>query len=281
MGLAATISTLTRLSDAAPIPEVTLRKGLTETISFDFGWSIHPSSHWPPIYTIGYDFKKFPFGGTRTNPNGFLDKSQPERFRFDITAVTNHSCIVRLTINNVRYEDRGTLEAKVYVFSETDQEEISSRKFLNVSSPPDKAKCILLSRNFHDTGLYEVDCDTNSGAALSCFQNETSLPYLGYVSDNGLVLRAKFLMIPLIGLYCCSHFKSQNVTQETCTDFVLDQSDINQVQSQTAHPEESNKGSKGTTAKSSIAVNSGCYVQCNLLILIYIALPALFFFTLS
>ena len=263
--------------DAAPIPEeevITLRAGTTETITFYFVWTLNHSHD--PFYTIGYKFMDVPFGGSgdQTNPDGLRDESQRERFHYYMTSVQEHSSSIHFTIVNVTDDDEGQYESKLYVFNEHDFEEISSVKIINVLPPPDRAQCVIKSKNFKDTGLYEVDCDTSTGAALTCFQNDTRNSHIGYDSDNGRHLRAKFLLIPITALYCCSHFKNQNVTQETCNDYeipILDQShqpDDN-VSSHTGSPQGSNEDSS-TTQKSSIGTNLGCYGQCHYSLWLYI-----------
>ena len=254
-------------SDATPIPEVTLQAGANKTITFDFELSSDLFPHWRAGYTIGYDVKAVPFGGTSgTNPNGFFDKGQQERFHFDLTILTNHSCRVRLTINNVHSEDGGVFESKLLVWSETniDIKIMSLVKTATVLPPPLTARCFITSINFQDTGLYAVHCHTSIDASLSCFQNGASIPHVGNTFSNETHTRAVFLIRPEASVRCCSHFENREVVQETCNDFeisVSEQSD-NLTPPPNAGSEDSGEGREGgTTDTISIVGRSGCNGQ--------------------
>ena len=217
LSLATWISAMSRPSDAAPIPEIILRAGATKTIIFDFELSLDIFPDWTSVYTIGYDCKEVPFGGTSgTNPNGFLDKSQEDRFQFDFTILTNHSCRVLLTINNVHLEDKGAFISKLFCFRETsfDIKDMSSVKKVTVLPPPHKGICSMISKNFQDIGLFELHCHTSINASLSCFQNGASIHHVGNTFSNETHTRAVFLMKPDASVYCCSHFANHEVTQE-------------------------------------------------------------------
>ena len=268
VSLATSISTMSRPSEAAPIPEIILRAGATETITFDFELSLSLFPHWRAGYTIGFDFKNVPFGGSSgTNPNGFLNKSQQERFQFDFTILTNHSCRVLLAIINVHYEDEGAFESILYVFSETDIQTMSLVKIATVLPPPLTARCFIISKNFQDTCLYEVHCHTSIDASPSCFQNGVNIPHVGNTFSNETHTRAVFLIKPNASVHCCSHIINWKVTQEMCNDFeihVSQPSDIH-TPSPNAGSEDSSESKDGSTTETISTVGkSGCNGQFHL-----------------
>ena len=276
------VAAMSQPSAAAPIPRsetITLRAGTTEIIRFDFHWAFDIPPQWQPPYTVGFKMKNLPpFGGSGgMNPEGFHDLGQQERFRFSISYASDYACQVHLTINNASLVDGGTYEAKVFFIphiSFSNEPYISSIKTLNVSRPPEKAKCYVISRNFQDTGLHEFHCHTSADATLSCFQNGAGIPYVGYIFNNGKHTKAVFLIKPDASAHCCSHFTNQNVTQSTCNDFEIPVSDRSEDQMSSQTPKEINEGGRSTTTeKASMSVNSGCYGYFHLsytfIILIY------------
>ena len=258
---------------SSEIEFITLGKGLTEIMTFNFHWTLNTDQQWTPDYTIGYKGKDPPFcGNGNFRVKGLKDNHQKGRFvSSHLSDLTVHSCKVILEIQNVSKKDEGDFESKLYIlYNDGEQNILRVMKTVNVLPPPRKAVCMLLKEE------NESFCITSHDANLTCFQNYTLARQKEH-NTAGIKSSVIFAINFTLPLSCCSHFKNHDVTPETCNDFEIPIIVPPTAQSQpttftTGTDEERGEISIATETEENLIVRSGCNRQC----LSFIFLSAVF-----
>ena len=159
--------------------------------------------------------------------NHHIDESalQPnQRGRFNIsTERRGENFTLTLHIYNIQKEDEG-----VYILSmkETIGEHSNthiSDAYIEVLLPLGKAECNVRD-SLYTSHYYEVSCYATLGSDrtgfLLCYQIFEKAPTNGDVERSTDIIRASFWMLRDSSIYCCSFRSDEEISQDSCTDFV-------------------------------------------------------------
>ena len=159
--------------------------------------------------------------------NHHIDESalQPsQRGRFNVsTEKHGENFTLTLHIYNIQEEDEG-----VYILSM--KETIGGHStthildaYIEVLLTLGKAVCnVRLS--LYTSHYYEVSCHATLGSDrkgfLLCYQKFEKAPTNGDVERSSDIIRASFWMLRDSSIYCCSFRSDEDISQDSCTDFV-------------------------------------------------------------
>ena len=202
-------------------PSIIFREGTTNTTHFHSTWPAEGSSESLPYYTIRFASFRRPF-----IINGLVDpdglKTQNQRVRFMVSSsVRNNSLTVNFTIHGAQKEDADNYIYKFILYGHGDEESAGKSEIVQIDVQGD-AKCSLMhSRHF--SHLSEAHCKAlvgDSNSSLACFQSGRKLPVKEGMKTYGKNIQATFWVEKNKQTFCCSHPAEQNITQDSCTEFV-------------------------------------------------------------
>ena len=202
-------------------PSKIFREGTTNTILFHSTWPAESSSESLPYYTIRFASFRRPF-----IINGLVDpdglKTQNQRVRFMVSNfVRNNSLTVNFTTHGAQKEDADNYIYKFILYGHGDEESAGKSEIVHIDVQGD-AKCYFIP-NRYITFLSEAHCMAlvgDSNSSLACFQaGHKSEPKEG-MKKHGKYIKATFWVEKNKQTFCCSHLAEQNITQDSCTEFV-------------------------------------------------------------
>ncbi|XP_030830397.1 uncharacterized protein LOC115919905 [Strongylocentrotus purpuratus] len=153
-----------------------------------------------------------------------MPQSESNRFKVQIS-VENGNCSLDLTISNLRYIDEGIYLSTIYMDGQL-LDELTTRIWLRVDYPPDKASCVEVQDKGGD--WVSIDCTAiigNLAGKIECYQNGQKVTPLSHPVENDSSVTESFLIRKSQPAFCCSSTLNEYTDRCECNDDALNLAD--------------------------------------------------------
>ena len=153
-----------------------------------------------------------------------LPQNQTNRFNVQIN-IENENCSLDLTVRDIKAIDQGTYLSTIYMDGHL-FDEFTTRIWLRVDIPPDKASCVKVQDKGGD--WVSIDCTANVGnvaGKIECYQNGTKMLSVIDPAEIDSSVTESFLIRKSQPAFCCSSTLNEYKERCECNDAALNLAD--------------------------------------------------------